>query len=775
MAKTPSSGIDQNGDGKFIDKYWGRVPQMLHSIPEANIWVCNPEYVLLMEMYVANTLNENDVSHELWAEIRKLFDSYAGGILLTEKEKKILECYDKSGVPPGEIIDFSATGGGGLGDVAQRGYIEMNWSLETFGIPASVYELYEGVVPGTLIRTGIAPGHKLYVNDQLQKNYYVMAKNKAGFTLSNVDPGQALTATGAPSGTHLTATNEANGNAFIGSVYLSWIQDEVGYPDAATYELYEDGILIDGDAKSPYHRVVEAGSRVYTLSAVNSVGSSSDVTIGDSLAVAGAPGAILLFNASDDSTSAITFTWINEGIGNPAPTYQVYEDDVAIPVTDQNTPWVPASPGKRNYYVVATNSLGSSISNDDYGSLLGVKSPPKIENLRASDDIEGEVLIEWNEDANEGILHVTYELHFNGVLIHNDVASPFRHYPPLAGTHTYLLIATNADGDDELSVDGTSLPATEDTLTLPQFDKTTSIGIWLESQAVDTSNPLRIINPAGMIQPTLVFDGVMPTTRYVVFENNGDVIGTEPGDNAIELHYPVRIVNSGLIAGAGGNGGKGGTFEEPDQVICTNCIPYYKPAFDGYYAGYYPPEYGKGGPGTSAASPGSTPIATFAIAYDSVTNQTPSFYIESPFGNGTANYAFASGSAYIPITLGGNQYYVSFSNAISGSAKIFTGLYTLAYYDNIQQGSTYTGGNGGKGESFLFTSPNGGLEGPDAGINPGNGGGIGGTGGILGEAGENGDTRTTTGSLGAPSGYGVSGASNLSSASNMGIIKGGTS
>ena len=46
MAKTPSIGIDQNKDERFIDKYIGRIPQFLHSIPQAYICEVNPAFSL---------------------------------------------------------------------------------------------------------------------------------------------------------------------------------------------------------------------------------------------------------------------------------------------------------------------------------------------------------------------------------------------------------------------------------------------------------------------------------------------------------------------------------------------------------------------------------------------------------------------------------------------------------------------------------------------------------------------------------------------------------
>lgn len=73
--KTPSNKLDQYQDkNKFQDKYWGRVPMYLHMIPETmntdnSIYECNPEYIWLIEAFMAGTIEENNLSQELYQEI----------------------------------------------------------------------------------------------------------------------------------------------------------------------------------------------------------------------------------------------------------------------------------------------------------------------------------------------------------------------------------------------------------------------------------------------------------------------------------------------------------------------------------------------------------------------------------------------------------------------------------------------------------------------------------------------------------------------------------
>lgn len=79
--KTPSIGIDQNEEGRFIDKYWGRLPMYLHRIPETanmgrkHIVECNPEYMKLVTAYLNGTINKDNLSYELYNEIEDVIDA----------------------------------------------------------------------------------------------------------------------------------------------------------------------------------------------------------------------------------------------------------------------------------------------------------------------------------------------------------------------------------------------------------------------------------------------------------------------------------------------------------------------------------------------------------------------------------------------------------------------------------------------------------------------------------------------------------------------------
>ena len=72
MIRTPSIGIDQNDSDKFVDKYYGRMPKLLHGIEEADISTCNPEYIELINGFMDLTIPSQNISDELLIEVEAL-------------------------------------------------------------------------------------------------------------------------------------------------------------------------------------------------------------------------------------------------------------------------------------------------------------------------------------------------------------------------------------------------------------------------------------------------------------------------------------------------------------------------------------------------------------------------------------------------------------------------------------------------------------------------------------------------------------------------------
>lgn len=94
MARTPSSGIDQNGSHTFIDKYWGRVSQFLQWNPAAYICEVNPEYIELMDGLIDGSILPENVSDELFNEIQLLLVNEDCPCLLEPKERALMTTYN---------------------------------------------------------------------------------------------------------------------------------------------------------------------------------------------------------------------------------------------------------------------------------------------------------------------------------------------------------------------------------------------------------------------------------------------------------------------------------------------------------------------------------------------------------------------------------------------------------------------------------------------------------------------------------------------------------
>jgi hypothetical protein len=93
MIRVPSIGNDQNQDGKFIDKYWGRVPRFLIYEPWAFRCEANPEYLYLIDEYLNGRIDDHNLSNDLLLEIEKLIVNFSCPCMLTGEERTITDAY----------------------------------------------------------------------------------------------------------------------------------------------------------------------------------------------------------------------------------------------------------------------------------------------------------------------------------------------------------------------------------------------------------------------------------------------------------------------------------------------------------------------------------------------------------------------------------------------------------------------------------------------------------------------------------------------------------
>ena len=93
---TPSIGLDQNGNRRFIDRYIGRVPKFIHRIPEAEICDVNPDYIRLLIDLVDGTIDSNNLSDELMKELQAFLNLYAdanGVCKMSDEDKSLLTIF----------------------------------------------------------------------------------------------------------------------------------------------------------------------------------------------------------------------------------------------------------------------------------------------------------------------------------------------------------------------------------------------------------------------------------------------------------------------------------------------------------------------------------------------------------------------------------------------------------------------------------------------------------------------------------------------------------
>jgi len=93
--KTPSYKLDQQENlNKFQDKYIGRVPVFLHAIPEANIYECNPEYLVLIWQIAEGTVPSQNMSIELYNQCVDDLDMISEPGENTAAETALINCFN---------------------------------------------------------------------------------------------------------------------------------------------------------------------------------------------------------------------------------------------------------------------------------------------------------------------------------------------------------------------------------------------------------------------------------------------------------------------------------------------------------------------------------------------------------------------------------------------------------------------------------------------------------------------------------------------------------
>ncbi len=253
-------------------------------------------------------------------------------------------------IEPSAIIDFDAS-------EDELGKITFTWSDAT-GYPEPTYNLYNSA---WLIRSGVTSGYSIDIDGT--NDYYVKAKNSAGWTLSNEDSGTGLEA---PS--RIIDFEATDGEP--GQITFTW-SDAIG-TGPMVYSLYDSKGLVTAPVTSDDSITIE-GQETYYIIATDANGatqSNVDVGIGGTIVTWDDNDS---FGAIDNLNEKIIFTWTN-ATGSPEPIYSLYNslgaiagfEDVASGVT---YPVV----GTEEYHIVASNGLGTPIeSNHVTATSIGI-------------------------------------------------------------------------------------------------------------------------------------------------------------------------------------------------------------------------------------------------------------------------------------------------------------------------------------------------------------------------------------------------------------------
>ena len=244
----------------------------------------------------------------------------------------------------------------------------------------------------------------------------------------------------------------------VGRIDITWdLPHEIGYPHP-TFDLYKDDTLYATNVTSPHTIMGNHPPAVYFVRAKNINGkyADSDVDNGHS---GRSPSVPTNFQASDIYVNMIALSWDRaNNQGQPAPTYNVYENGVKI-ATSVNSPHHvhKTTGGTWRYKIEAVNILGTAMTSEKSGTALQL--PSNISDFKASDNLVNKVTFTFSNA--QGIPAPTYDLYQHGVqLAAQNIQSGFTLSNVHGGVVSYHLRIKNSTGFAQSNTDiGTALQA----------------------------------------------------------------------------------------------------------------------------------------------------------------------------------------------------------------------------------------------------------------------------------------------------------------------------
>jgi len=235
---------------------------------------------------------------------------------------------------------------------------------------------------------------------------------------------------------------------FFNEIVMTWSDAIGGCQSLPIYNLYKGTSLLISDITSPYpYQVTGPFTADFYIRATTEYGSTNsnlDSGTARSESPSTSPSEIDDFVASDDEVGKIIVTFSNS-FGNPSlMQYDLYQDYILVQADISSGYEYETGFGTNDYYVTATNTTGSSISNTDSGTSVPQNSIPSIiDDFEASDHEENKIIMTFSEAI--GYPHITYRLLQDDVYVTN-ITPGYELVIPSA-THTYRVLAINTEGE----------------------------------------------------------------------------------------------------------------------------------------------------------------------------------------------------------------------------------------------------------------------------------------------------------------------------------------
>jgi len=224
--------------------------------------------------------------------------------------------------------------------------------------------------------------------------------------------------------------------------------------DATSYDLLQNDVVVATGISPAYRFETLGGTWDFRIRSNNF--SESTVGVADSGTALSYPTAIPVkpaFSASDNLAGSIEFNW---DVNGDAFRYAIYRDNALFEPNAKSGEKVITGEGAWSFYVIASNQLGDTHSDNDSGTALQL-APTAIADFSATDTLTASIEIDFTVLAQPA----TYALYRNAYLLRESIL-PGVVIPSPAGTWDFKVRAISPLGEEDSNIDsGTSIAAVE--------------------------------------------------------------------------------------------------------------------------------------------------------------------------------------------------------------------------------------------------------------------------------------------------------------------------